>query len=273
MNDRKLAITLSLTLHGVALLLLYAFGSTAASPPQPIVIDFTLAGREPPGNSKAAPGSAHPGSGPLAPRPASPAPHRQPLSAIAPTYAPEPAKRIVPPRVLQSAGPVVASDAPKSVSASTADSIGRSSVGISAVSGGGGQGKSTGTGLGGGAGTGNGMGMGGKAGSGTGTGSGGDQSGEQLRSKYRSEHFAYIRRIIQENITYPPQARRMQWGGSCKFSFVVLENGQVADIRILKGTGHAVLDENVVETIKRVAPFPRPPVSVKLVIPFTYNID
>lgn len=271
MNDRILAIALSLTLHGVALLLLYALSNAVVSPPNPIVIDFTLSERGSPGSSKDASGSAHPSSGPPEPRPATPAPHRQPPSVIAPTHAPEPTKRIIPSRALQPAGPVVVSDAPKLVSASAADSIGRSSAGISAVSGGGGQGKTNGTGLGGGAGTGNGM--GGRAGSGTGTGSGGDQSGEQLRSKYRSEHFAYIRRIIQENITYPPQARRMQWGGTCKFSFVVLENGQVADIRILRGTGHAILDENVVETIKRVAPFPRPPVSVKLVIPFTYNID
>lgn len=34
-------------------------------------------------------------------------------------------------------------------------------------------------------------------------------SPEQLKTKYRSEHFEYIRKIIRENLEYPQRAKRM----------------------------------------------------------------
>jgi protein TonB len=117
---------------------------------------------------------------------------------------------------------------------------------------------------------GTGSGSGSSQGSGRG---GGGTSTEQLRSKYRSEHFAYIKKIIERNIVYPDRAKRLGWTGRCIVNFVVMENGQVKDIGIQKSTGYNLLDDNVVETIRKVEPFPRPPVSVKLTIPLTYSLE
>ena len=80
------------------------------------------------------------------------------------------------------------------------------------------------------------------AGAGGGGGGGGT---DQLRSKYRKEHFEYIRRIIQENIVYPDRAQRNGWEGQVVVMFSVMQNGRVKDIRIRKSCGYGILDENV----------------------------
>jgi protein TonB len=107
---------------------------------------------------------------------------------------------------------------------------------------------------------------------GVGGGGGGGASAEQLKMRYLSEHFAYIKDIIQQNITYPQRARRMGWQGKVVASFVILENGQAAGIKIAQSSGFPVLDNNVVATIKEVAPFPKPPVQAELHVPIIYRL-
>lgn len=254
MTDRNLSLSISLAFHGAILALIYTLGSSFAAPPHPILIDFSLADREPP---PAGPPGQPPPSGPAA-RPTmaaqqktreQPQPRPNPLVPL-----PEPVKQPPAPQALEPAGPVAVSAAPGSAFHAPSGDPGRAAV-TAQASGSGNQGKPGGSS------------------SGSGQGHGAEPSQEQLRTRYRAEHFAYIKRIIQENISYPAQARRLQWYGTCQISFLVSENGQVSEIRIQKSTGHALLDENVVETIKRAAPFPRPPVSVRLIIPFTYNIN
>jgi protein TonB len=100
-----------------------------------------------------------------------------------------------------------------------------------------------------------------------------DGTAEQLSNKYRAENFAYIKKIIEQNLSYPRRAQRMSWMGNCVVSFVVQVSGHVTDIRIRKSTGYDILDDNVIETIKKTEPFPRPPVKAELKIPITYRIE
>jgi protein TonB len=97
-------------------------------------------------------------------------------------------------------------------------------------------------------------------------------SGDSTEKKYLKEHFAYIREMIMANLTYPPIARRMGWQGEVILSFVITEKGNVQDLTFLKRSGHEVLDRNVVDTIKAIEPFPRPPCKVKIVIPISYRL-
>lgn len=103
-------------------------------------------------------------------------------------------------------------------------------------------------------------------------GGGGGVSAEQLKARYLSEHFAYIKDIIQQHISYPARARRMGWEGKVVASFVILENGEVASIKIAQSCGFPTLDNNVIATIKEVAPFPRPPVKAELHVPIIYQL-
>jgi protein TonB len=56
-------------------------------------------------------------------------------------------------------------------------------------------------------------------------------------------------------------------------ALVVLENGHATDIRIVKSAGYGLFDDNVVDTIKKVEQFPRPPVRAELKIPIYYGLE
>lgn len=87
-----------------------------------------------------------------------------------------------------------------------------------------------------------------------------------------SYNFEYIRRLILNNLSFPATARKMGLTGKIVVSFLLKEDGQVEDIAIVAGSGHEILDNNVVATIRRIAPFPRPPTRAQLVLPIVYNL-
>lgn len=98
-------------------------------------------------------------------------------------------------------------------------------------------------------------------------------SEEKARMRYLKEHFGYIRDTIMKNLSYPHMARRMGWSGKVTLSFIISENGYVEDIKIIESSGVGILDKNVVETIKRVEPFPKPPVRAQLIMPIVYRLE
>lgn len=138
---------------------------------------------------------------------------------------------------------------------------------------GGGIGSGTGSGVGAGSGSGSGGGSGSGTGDSVGRGRGPGESLEVLRKKYLKENFAYIRDLILKNLEYPPIARNLGWHGALAVFFVVQKTGQAERIRILRSTGYEILDRNVVETIREVQPFPKPPVKVEIVIPVVYSLE
>jgi protein TonB len=107
---------------------------------------------------------------------------------------------------------------------------------------------------------------------GTGNGLRGD-SVESRQRHYLKEHFTYIRDAIAGNLRYPGKARKMGWAGKLAIEFVILESGTVDRIRITKSSGIPLLDSDAEETVRRSAPFPKPPVSARLVIPLEYVLE
>jgi protein TonB len=95
----------------------------------------------------------------------------------------------------------------------------------------------------------------------------------EARDKYLREHYTYIRELIMKSLLYPAIAREKGWTGQTRVSFVVCEDGCVADIRVVTSSGYRMLDKNVVETIKRASPFPAPPVRAEIVLPITYELN
>ena len=121
-----------------------------------------------------------------------------------------------------------------------------------------------------------GFGSGGQGGSGGGTGKGhGTGSGDAnlLAEQYLAEHYAYIRNLIHKHLKYPQMAKRMGWKGKVVVSFVIKENGNVENSKIVASSGYDVLDKNVLSVIKEVQPFPKPPVKAELIIPITYKLE
>jgi protein TonB len=233
MNYRRRAMTISLLLHGTMIFLVFALSSSFAKSGKPVVIDFTLV--EP--------------NGP--PPPPVEAPKKRAETPVIAKTRPIPQ----PPK-LRTAPPEPATDPNGTVPvfAKPKESLPAPIAQPSSPA------VNAGTGV-------------PSASAGTAAGSGKGESAEQLRSRYRAEHFAYIKKIIEENLSYPPRAQRMGMSGRVVVAFEVLNSGRVQNIRIAKSTGYEMLDENVVETIRKVEPFPKPPVPVKLTIPFSYGLE
>lgn len=96
---------------------------------------------------------------------------------------------------------------------------------------------------------------------------------ESARAGYLNDHFAYIRDKILRNVVYPDAARRMGWQGKVILSFVITAKGAVKSFQVVQSSGFKMLDRNAIETVQDAAPFPKPPVEAKLVIPIIYRLD
>lgn len=106
---------------------------------------------------------------------------------------------------------------------------------------------------------------------GTAAGSG-PVSDEMQRTAYVSEYFLFIKNRIVQNLVFPPVARRRGWSGRVLVSFIVCRDGQVSEIRVIESSGYPLLDRSAVDTIRKVAPFPKAPVEAELTIPIMYRL-
>jgi protein TonB len=90
--------------------------------------------------------------------------------------------------------------------------------------------------------------------------------------RYLDENFYYIKDLITRNLTYPVLARRMKWQGTVVVSFVVSKDGGAGHIRVVAGSGHSILDKNVIAAIEQVQPFPAPPAAAEFTMPIKYTL-
>ncbi len=92
------------------------------------------------------------------------------------------------------------------------------------------------------------------------------------RARYIRAHFEYIKNTIQKKIIYPVVARKKGWQGKVVVSFVVDKEGNIMDIQIRESSGFFLLDRNAVQTIKKLGPFPPPPIRAELIVPINYSL-
>ena len=52
-----------------------------------------------------------------------------------------------------------------------------------------------------------------------------------------------------KNVKYPERARRLGFEGKVLLSFIVLENGTTKEIKVIKSSGHRLLDESAKEAV------------------------
>ena len=95
---------------------------------------------------------------------------------------------------------------------------------------------------------------------------------EDVQQRYRKDHFIYIRELITRQLVYPPLARRMNWSGKVVLAFTIDEDGSASEIRIMETSGFIILDKSAIETIRKVAPFPKPPVRSEIVVPINFRM-
>jgi TonB family protein len=80
-------------------------------------------------------------------------------------------------------------------------------------------------------------------------------------------YVSYTTRIKQEIMQlwqYPPQAKLYLIEGNLLALFSLTRDGTMIQVRIIKGSGHEILDEEVVRAIQSAAPFPPFPESIQV---------
>lgn len=97
-------------------------------------------------------------------------------------------------------------------------------------------------------------------------------SAEQLQQQYTREHFAYIRKIINDKIRYPRAARIRGQEGTVMVTFIIRKDGTISHPQIVSSSGYALLDEQAISAILDAAPFPRPPVAAQMRVPVVYQL-
>ncbi len=246
MTSGRKAIALSVAIHGMFLCGIYGVGSTFAQPCKPVAIDFTLldSGGAAPARKEAA-----------VKQPAVPVQKRHAevrektvVRKLEKVETPQHAAADIPQPALEAAGPVpVSSKTPEAQQEKV----------IAPASGeNGSRGPTAPV----------------RTASLASSGGGGGNSGDQARSRYTREHYAYIKELIEKNLSYPPRARKMGWTGRVVVCFQVLKNGRVDKIRVKNSSGYEILDKNVIDTIREVEPFPRPPEWVEISMPIIYRL-
>ncbi len=88
---------------------------------------------------------------------------------------------------------------------------------------------------------------------GTGTGAGrGSGAGGQGVANYQGRLVAWLNRHKR----YPDRARRLRQEGTVKVSFTIDQRGRLLSHRIVGGSGHPLLDQEVAAMLKRASPMP-----------------
>lgn len=77
-------------------------------------------------------------------------------------------------------------------------------------------------------------------------------------SKY-VPYFSRLRKRIEMFWKYPEYARRNRLQGTVGLKFYVNSDGSLRDVKVVQTSGYQILDEAIVETIKKAAPFDRIP--------------
>jgi protein TonB len=101
----------------------------------------------------------------------------------------------------------------------------------------------------------------------------GDSDILSRKKRYLKENFAYIRDLIQREVTYPKLARQMGWEGKVTVSFIVKSDGHAKEIKIKKSSGIEILDRSSIDAVEKASPFPRPPVEAQIIIPISYRFN
>jgi len=88
---------------------------------------------------------------------------------------------------------------------------------------------------------------------------GSDPRAKQAEVDYRAIVNAYLAR----RKSYPVEAKKAHQEGTVAIRFTVDRSGAVSDVRMIRGSGHQILDAATIALLQRVAPLPRMPASVQ----------
>lgn len=86
-----------------------------------------------------------------------------------------------------------------------------------------------------------------------------NDGGTKAASNYKGKVFSKVRRAQR----YPRKAERKKIQGTVHVSFTVAKSGSVSNIRVVRSSGHAILDKAAADQVRRAAPMPKFPKNIK----------
>lgn len=87
-----------------------------------------------------------------------------------------------------------------------------------------------------------------------------------------------VQRRIADAIQYPDEAREDGWEGTVKVSLLILSDGTLASVVVKESSGHDILDEAAVKTVKDLAPYPDFPSEpdlqeLSITVPIVFSLE
>jgi len=77
-----------------------------------------------------------------------------------------------------------------------------------------------------------------------------------------------LRDRIERAKQYPPEARRQGMEGTTEVEFQVAKDGSVKEVMVVRSSGFPILDHASTETIRRAAPLPVIPGTIRIAISY-----
>ncbi len=93
------------------------------------------------------------------------------------------------------------------------------------------------------------------------------------QQKFIQDNLSGIGRITQQYLRYPELAGRANISGQNVVEFMLMPNGDITDLKLMRGSGYEILDDNSIKTIKLAyKDYPRPSTPTKIRIFVRYSI-
>ena len=91
------------------------------------------------------------------------------------------------------------------------------------------------------------------------------------KKEYLDKYLSQIRDLINQNVKYPPKAKKLSIEGTVIVKFKITQNGDVEDITIIDG--HKFLQDATIEAIEEASRnFPKTNKSIEIQIPIEYKL-
>jgi len=82
-----------------------------------------------------------------------------------------------------------------------------------------------------------------------------------------------IDRKIRGSVVYPSRAKKRNLEGRVIVSVTIGSDGEIAELKISRSSGHSLLDRTVLKTVKAAAPFSKPPRGpVTVLVPIQFKL-
>ena len=89
---------------------------------------------------------------------------------------------------------------------------------------------------------------------------------------YAQQNLSSISGLINGRVYYPRIARQNNWQGRVLVHFIVGTDGRAHSATVRESSGHQVLDQSALETIRDLAGMPTPPLPVPLTVPVHFKL-